>query len=208
MTAPQSQSAIPTRASRKRATRKYARDRVGNVIFYLTLVLFILMALAFAASDNPDKSLFGYRWYWVQTGSMEPELPTGSLAIVQILEPQELRVGDDATFIVARNGREDHVTHRIVEIIEPQAEYDYEYDDPDPDSANPPSDELLFITRGIANDDPDPDPRPASTMIGKVVAHLPGVGAVMAALRSNILPVTASTLCLIGAYMLARKLKK
>ena len=163
---------------------------IGNIVFYLLLLVLILTALSFASSTNPNKSFFGYRWYWIQTGSMEPELPVGSLAIVNVIEPQYLRVGDDATFLVpSQVGEDQFVTHRIVEILPP--------DDP--------SGHISFITKGIANSQNDPEPRPAQLAVGRVDFDIPYIGLAMAILRSNLIAVCVITACLIGVYILLRR---
>ena len=162
---------------------------VGNFIFYLILAFLVLGALSFTFSENPNKSFFGYRWYWIQTGSMEPALPVGALALVRIVEPEEIRVGDDATFYERRNNQIKDVTHRVVEVLDPVDEHD----------------EILFVTKGVANEDIDSEPRAASQLIGKVIGHLPYVGIVLAIMRRNALLLGAMLLCLMLIYLLIRR---
>lgn len=164
---------------------------IGNVAFYLLLILLLLSALSFTTNSNTNKSFFGYRWYWISTGSMEPELPIGCLAIVKVIPPEQLRLGDDVTFVTQTSGGDKYVTHRIVEIHEPK---DAE-------------EKLEFVTKGIANPNTDPDPRPANTAVGKVVYHLAYVGIAMAVLRSSLLVIAAMIACLVGVLFLLRKKK-
>ena len=56
----------------------------------------------------------GVRLYYVQSGSMEPELPVGSLCIVTPCVVEELEVGD----IIAFQNGPMQVAHRIVSIQE------------------------------------------------------------------------------------------
>ena len=50
--------------------------------------------LMFASSRTPDKSLFGYRYYDVLTGSMEPAYSVGDLIFVKITDADNINVGD------------------------------------------------------------------------------------------------------------------
>jgi signal peptidase len=161
----------------------------GNVVFYLVVALLILGALSFSASNNPNKSLFGFRWYWIETGSMEPDLPVGCLVVVKVVSPEKLQVGDDVTFITKVNNKDKFVTHRVVEIVEPTQE----------------NGERSFITKGVANPEQDPQPRAASNAVGKVVFHIAYVGMMMAVLRSNLLGIVAVIICLTAAYILIKR---
>jgi len=165
--------------------------RLVNLLFILVLGLLVLAALSFALSDNPNKSFFGYRWYWIQSGSMEPALPVGSLVVVKVVNPETLRVGDDVTFRTSQHGQVEYVTHRIVEVKPRELDQGYS-----------------FVTKGIANPLNDPDPRGAETVIGKVVAHMPYVGAALAWLRSNILWVGVLALLLFVLYLIFRSIMR
>lgn len=59
----------------------------------------------------------GYRPLAVYSGSMAPELPVGSLAIVRAVPAASVQVDDVITFAnpVSRDGL---VTHRVVEVVE------------------------------------------------------------------------------------------
>jgi signal peptidase len=166
---------------------------LGNIAFYLMLALLVLAAFSFAVSDNPNKSFFGFRWYWIQTGSMDPELPIGTLAIVKVIEPSRIKEGDDVTFRLDGGGDDQFVTHRIVEVIQPDAT----------------NSEVSFVTKGIANSSNDPEPRSADSAIGKVILGIPFLGNAMAALRANIVPVGTVIVSLLGVYyILGRKIAK
>lgn len=56
-----------------------------------------------------------FRYLVVETGSMEPALPTGSLIVVERVAASELRVGDVITVVRDDGAR---VTHRIVDTAE------------------------------------------------------------------------------------------
>lgn len=64
--------------------------------------------------------LFGIEPHIVLSGSMEPEIMTGSLVYVNrttAKEAQSLEVGDTVTFITDKNGTK--VTHKIYEVVGP-----------------------------------------------------------------------------------------
>lgn len=88
----------------------------------------------------------------VLTGSMEPELPVGSLLIIKPADYEHIEVGDDITFV--RDANLTLVTHRVIE----------------------KDDETRHITtQGIANNTPD-KPTSYENVVGKVVFHIPYVG--------------------------------
>ncbi len=65
-----------------------------------TLVLILCTLLCFAVvlqtALNKEVNIFGYRLFYVLTGSMEPTLPTGSLLLVR--EQESYEVGDIITY--------------------------------------------------------------------------------------------------------------
>ena len=56
---------------------------------------------------------FGYMPFAVLSGSMEPDLPVGSMVFVRQVEPTDITVGDNATFYRSDGAV---VTHQVYEI--------------------------------------------------------------------------------------------
>lgn len=75
-----------------------------NVVLWILSFFMFLTVIAFAAL-----TLKGYKFYSVQTGSMEPTYPVGSLVIVQPVDFDDLHDGDVITF---KSGGA-VITHRI-----------------------------------------------------------------------------------------------
>ena len=90
---------------------------IRTVFVYLVAVGLIITALMFAASNNPSKSLFGYRYYTVLTPSMEPVYSVGDMVFVKITKADQINIGDVITFNPASDG-EAYLTHRVVEKYE------------------------------------------------------------------------------------------
>ena len=122
------------------------RKRIGWMI--LILVLLVGCASYFS----------GVRLYYVQSGSMEPELPVGSLCIVTPCAVEELEVGDVIAF---QNGPM-QVAHRIVSIQEES-----------------------YQTKGDANRSPDPGVVRKEQVQGQVIARVPLLGYLIAFLKSK-----------------------
>lgn len=104
---------------------------------------------------------FGYMPFAVLSGSMEPDLPVGSMVFVRQVEPTDITVGDNATFY-----RSDGVvTHQVYE-IDPAAQ--------------------TIGTQGIANKNADgtimhdAEQTPFSRVIGTVSFCVPYLGFVNA----------------------------
>ena len=104
---------------------------------------------------NPDKvpNFFGIMPVVVLSGSMEPEILTGDLAILKTTDPAQLKLND----IIAYKEGATLVTHRIVELI---------------NNGGEPS----FITRGDANNASDRNPVAYSQVEGVYIYRIAGLG--------------------------------
>ncbi len=83
--------------------------------------------------------LAGATPYHVQTGSMRPSLPPGTLVVVEPVEPEEIGIGTVITYQI-ESGRPEVTTHRVTEI-----------------GINNVSGDRTFRTKGDANEAVDPD---------------------------------------------------
>lgn len=125
----------------------------GTLILVATLAAAALMALPPA---------IGWEQRTVLTGSMEPEIPVGSMIYVAPADPAELAEGDVVTF---ENESGDIVTHRVESNRAVEGE---------------------LITKGDANEGEDLAPVPYSAVRGKVVLAVPYLGDVLGALASPV----------------------
>ena len=126
-------------------------------------VLGILILLLVIASCLPVTvpRLMGYEIYNVVSGSMEPEIPVGSVVYVSEAQPEEMEEGD----VVAFWSRDSVVTHRVVEnrIVEGE-----------------------FVTKGDANEEADMNAVPYDRLIGRVERHIPFLGSILMLYSSTI----------------------
>ena len=122
--------------------------KVWSVVSTVLVVLVVLSAVFLMGSR-----LLGYRVYTVISGSMEPELRVGDLLYVKPVDPSEVKVGDDISFVL----NEDLVvaTHRVIRIDEQKQH---------------------FYTKGIANEIEDTDPVHFNNLIGVVKFNIPLLG--------------------------------
>lgn len=117
--------------------------------FLSTILLLILLALA-AVLVLPK--VLGMETMAVISGSMEPEIPVGSVVIVGKTEPADLQPGDIITY---RIDEETRVTHRVVSNDTAKQE---------------------IITKGDANEGNDASPVVYANVVGKEIFHLPYAG--------------------------------
>jgi len=124
--------------------------RVG---YWLVLVVVSAVAgmLVLSAFDTPLK----IRLFSVQSGSMEPAIPLGS--VVMVRSADEYRVGDVVTVRAERDPKET-VTHRVVSV---------EREDPGT---------VRYELKGDANEEADPELVGEGRVIGRVVGSLPYLG--------------------------------
>ena len=116
----------------------------------LSTVCFAAVIAALLPAVVPN--LMGMQAYNVISGSMEPEIPVGSLVLVKKCDAEELQTGDVIAFY--SNGTV--VTHRLVEIDSEKKE---------------------LTTKGDANSSVDFRPVPYADVIGRVEKHIPVLGA-------------------------------
>lgn len=121
---------------------KFFQILINAFIILFFLFLINLLALPF----------FGFKTYVVASGSIEPELPVGSLILSKVTGPETIKEGDIITFKIS-DGLINAATHRVVRI-----------------------EESSFITKGDNNQDIDANPVNFKDLIGKVVFSLPLLG--------------------------------
>lgn len=132
----------------------------GNIVFVAVIIIAaaVVFFLVQGKLSGGTPTIAGYKLYVVLSGSMEPELHTGSIAIVKPVITDTLAVKDIITF-KSSDGSDKLITHRIVAItIDKQTSY---------------------TTKGDANDVNDPAVIPAADVIGKLSFSIPYVGYLM-----------------------------
>jgi signal peptidase I len=169
---------IKTSAEIDRGLGEAEASAVRSILVFAFCALLVIGSALFAFSRDPQKSVFGYRFHNVLSGSMTPQpdsppggFSAGDLIIVRRCAPESITAGDIVTFAIdADSGT--YLTHRVVEV---KTRLD-----------GRPG--LWFITRGDANNADDP-PIPADRAVGKKVLSIPGLGTVLQRTRENLLPV-------------------
>lgn len=159
---------VAPKAKQKKA-RKTKRGWIGDLIFYVLLFGMVIGALVLKDIDNDaPKSIAGISVFSVLTGSMENEIPKGSLVVTKHVEPSELNIGDDITFMANETTT---ITHRIVGIIENYKE----------------TGQRAFETKGTMNKEKDKLPVPAVNVIGKVIYHNYTLGQIRDFISQNVI---------------------
>lgn len=116
---------------------------IGTIINIIKVIcaIFLVMIIAVLALQrftNNEQAIGGFRVFNVATGSMIPKYQVGDVLIVKEMPIEELKVGDDVTYlgkVGSFSGRV--VTHQIIEIVES-------------------TEGKIFHTKGIANEAEDP----------------------------------------------------
>jgi len=124
--------------------------KIGRVLYGLVFAVLIIIAGLVAVSifNIPGN----YKLFVVQSGSMEPAVRKGALVVVK---PQgDYQKGDIITVVA---GKKVTITHRIFGIEEAAGQTSY-------------------ITKGDANNAPDGEKRPKSTVLGKTLFSIPFLG--------------------------------
>ena len=142
---------------------KEATSKKGNIVPLVCRILGIIFIAAVIATALPltiPKGL-GYQVFNVESGSMYPELPVGSVIYVKTVPPEEIEEGDIITF--EKEGV--FVTHRVVTNNRVEGE---------------------FVTKGDANEDVDINNVTYPAVLGKVVMHIPFLGRLLVVYSTTI----------------------
>jgi len=122
------------------------------------LAMLTLVVLLPLATFLVSVWLLGWQLQSVQSGSMAPTYPVGSLLVIGPLDAGQVALGMPIVFDDPElQGR--LVTHRVIDRV--------------------PGTTVSFITQGDANATRDPVPVPARNIRGHVLWHISGLGNVM-----------------------------
>jgi signal peptidase I len=112
----------------------------------LGLTVFCAAAVVVTLALAVGPRFFAYETFIVRSGSMEPAIHTGSLVVVQPVQPRQVAVGDVITYRRPEDP-DTTITHRVVEVRAPGA----------PGGASPAGGQApVFRTKGDANAVVDP----------------------------------------------------
>ena len=112
---------------------------IKNIILDIIIVILCITIVVGILNKNKPTSIFGYYFFTVMSGSMQPELKVNDNIIVK--QSNNYEVGD----IVTYKGDKSYITHRIVKI-----------------------EDNMITTKGDDNSDEDPA-FDKSNILGKVV---------------------------------------
>src|SRR5699024_2451904 len=135
--------------------RRSTLARIGDLLLTLLAVAGSLCIVLVILGWAFNVSLMMFR-----TGSMDPTIPAGSVAVVREIPAVEMQEGDVVT--VDRGEGVLPVTHRVVAIEE----------------TDPASGQVSFEMRGDANDVDDPEPYTA-TEVRRVMFSVPGAARII-----------------------------
>lgn len=119
--------------------------------------MFLLAAVAVLMAAVLVPRVAGATPYNIQTGSMRPHYPPGTLVVIKPTDPARLHVGDVATYQIS-SGKPEVATHRIHRILISL------------------KGERTFVFKGDANPSPDPAPVRPVQVRGKLMYAVPYLG--------------------------------
>ena len=119
--------------------------RLLYAIIRFLVWVFVIGLLAITLTQrisNNKKAIAGFRIFTVVTESMVPVYNVGDAILVEQIDAEKYKVGDDITYIGLVGSFKDRiVTHRIISIEE---------------NNNSENGKYIIQTQGIANNEPDP----------------------------------------------------
>ncbi|WP_394163172.1 signal peptidase I [Galactobacter valiniphilus] len=155
---------------------------VGTAVVLVVLCASLLVGAAAIAVP----ALGGGTALTVQTSSMEPHYPAGTMVVIRPVEAKDIAPGDVITY-QRESGKEAVVTHRVTQQLRTAAGG------------------YLFITQGDNNPSPDPNPVQEVQLRGKLWYAIPWIGHVSAAVtgqwRAWVIPLAVGALFTYAAWM-------
>ena len=126
--------------------------RIIETILTIVIVGISIIIVTQRISNN-EKSVFGYRIFRIETGSMVPNYLVGDVILVKECDIKDLKPGDNITYNgLTGDVKGKIITHQIVAV-------------------NTENEKITIRTKGIANNVADPE-IDGSQVIGKVVIKL------------------------------------
>ncbi len=139
---------------------------ISNVLFYVVIVAMVLGAFLLRSTSKGQPFMIGgIPAAHVLTSSMEDVYPRGSLIITRTVDPSELKIGDDITFMVSEDTS---ITHRIIKV-----------------SKDPVSGDYMFTTKGTNNQKADENPVSQANVVGKVIFSSKKLGDIANYVKAN-----------------------
>jgi len=145
-----------------RSNREFKNQKikkwVNNIVSGILMVLLISVAavVIISKASGGEPQVFGYQLKTVLSGSMEPDIQTGSIIAVKLAEDKNnFKEGDVITFQAEENML---ITHRITEVVKS-------------------GDSVLYRTKGDNNNAEDMNPVISDNVVAKYTGFtLPYVG--------------------------------
>src|SRR5262245_56384092 len=134
----------------RRLRRIFRVLRIPAPLAALTYLIVVPVAALFVASW-----LAGWHLQVVESGSMTPGIPVGSIVVAAPVDPADVKVGNVVVFDDPESKRQ--VTHRVVNVLHQK-------------------EGLYFETKGDANRRADRAPVPAANVRGVLRWHVPLLG--------------------------------
>ena len=100
---------------------KKAIKLVFKILYQILIVLCFILILIIVLQKvtNSNGSIAGYRIFRVQTGSMIPKYLIGDVILVKQKDVDQIKVGDDVTYLGASGSVKGMIiTHRVIKIDE------------------------------------------------------------------------------------------
>lgn len=152
------------------------------VVVVFTVAMMIFTIISVSTFDKNDRSLFGFKFFIVQTDSMAAtDFDAGDIVISKEVETKTLVEGDIITFI-SQNSHNygETVTHKIRRVI------------------NEKNGTFAFVTYGTTTDTDDEELVRVEYIIGKYVGNIPDLGSFFAFLKTT----PGYILCIFIPFML------
>ena len=157
-------------------------ETIGDVVTAIILVfavIFTILTLSSANSEDGLPNVGGYSLFSVQSDSMEPVFYTGDLLLIKEYQGEELKPGDIISFRTIEQGQYIINTHRIMEVnkIDDFTTYTTKGDNtPAKDQTDVMESEIVGVYARAAEKEGDKEKGTRIKGLGKVIDFVKGSG--------------------------------
>lgn len=147
---------------KERKLKKNKFQKILNVVLFLVFIVLTLISLFVLYQKfilkKQNIEIFGYKFYVVLTGSMQPSISQNDVIVIKKQEIENIKKDDVITF--SKSGSATTVTHRVVDVINKEGQ-------------------VFYKTKGDNNNTEDDELVLAKNVEGKCVFKISKIGVIL-----------------------------
>lgn len=138
-------------------------DTIITIIFIPIAIISIILLVQTFQGGNEGPNVFGYKFFIITSGSMEPTIKVSDFIIIKEIKPEDVKIEDVITY----KENSIFVTHRVIDIYKENGRFHY-------------------VTKGDNNNVQDDRNVIGSDIEGKFITRVPMLGNIISFIQRPI----------------------